>query len=186
MSYRKQTDTQARSGHALCSGAGLENGLGPLIQTLSISPWDCKCPTATERHDVEVVGQSETSRSRIAELRAFPCVWSASERVTPPPSAFFSMKLSAPIAGSSYRVTSTVGDFAEMILDPLGGHVTQERRVVLLLKGDHRDVGYVAFVSSPRMSDLAQLHAPDMSVDSIATVSFADLNTPPPPAGPFV
>lgn len=41
------------------------------------------------------------------------------------------MKLSAPIAGSSYRVTSTVGDFAEMILDPLGGHVTQERRVVL-------------------------------------------------------
>lgn len=69
------------------------------------------------------------------------------------------MKLSAPIAGSSYRVTSTVGDFAEMILDPLGGHVTQERRVVLLLKGDHRDVGYVAFVSSPRMSDLAQLHA---------------------------
>ena len=36
------------------------------------------------------------------------------------------MKLSAPIAGSSYRVTSTVDDFAEMILDPLGGHVTQE------------------------------------------------------------
>jgi hypothetical protein len=36
------------------------------------------------------------------------------------------MKLSAPSAGSSYRVTSTVDDFAEMILDPLGGHVTQD------------------------------------------------------------
>ena len=176
-----------------------QDGLGSLTQTLSISPCDCKCPTATERHDVEVVGQSETSRSRIAELRAFPCVWSASERVTPPPSAFFSMKLSAPIAGSSYRVTSTVGDFAEMILDPLGGHVTQERRVVLLLKGDHRDVGYVAFclqsanerfgaascpVSTYWMCGVT--NASDMSVDSIATVSFADLNTPPPPAGPFV
>ena len=31
---------------------------------------------------------------------------------------------------------------------------------MLLLKGDHRDVGCVAFVSSPRMkSDLVQLHA---------------------------
>ena len=63
---------------------------------------------------------------------------------------------------------------------------------MLLLKGDHRDVGCVAFVSSPRMkSDLVQLHAQlstywmcgvtnpsDTSVDSIATVSFADLNTP--------
>jgi hypothetical protein len=62
-----------------------QDGLGPLMQTLSISPCDCKCPTATERHDVEVVGQSETSRSRIAELRAFPCASSASERVTQPP-----------------------------------------------------------------------------------------------------
>ena len=101
--------------------------------------------------------------------------------------------------GSSYRVTSTVGDFAEMILDPLGGHVTQERRVVLLLKGDHRDVGYVAFVSSPPNERFGAASCPvstywmcgvtnasDMSVDSIATVSFADLNTPPPPAGPFV
>src|SRR5215207_8271444 len=41
-----------------------------------------------------------------AELSPLPCASSDSERVTPPPSAPSSTKLSAPSRGSSYRVTS--------------------------------------------------------------------------------
>src|SRR5258708_33684182 len=87
----------------------------------------------------------------------------------------------------------------EMRLYAFAGDLSLEQRIVLLVVGDHRDVGGITLVAGAGMGDLAQFYhhastkrtdgfarSRGSSTDATATTSRADLVTPPPAAGPLV
>src|ERR1700736_6564634 len=87
----------------------------------------------------------------------------------------------------------------KMRLYPRAGDLVQQQRIMFRIIGDDGNVGGVALVAGTGMGDLAQLHVSDpmkrtcglassrgSSTEATATTSRADLNAPPPAAGPLV
>src|SRR3979409_1174698 len=86
-----------------------------------------------------------------------------------------------------------------MRFDPRARDLREQQRIMLFVIGDHGNVGGVALVAGAGMGDLAQFchscptnwtdglaSSRGSKTDATATTSRADLNAPPPAAGPLV
>src|SRR3569832_394202 len=92
-----------------------------------------------------------------------------------------------------------LNDTGEMRLAEIGSHLGEQQRIMFRVIGDDRNVGDIALVAGAGMSHLAQLHRHQLptnwtcgvassrgnSTEATATTSRADLEAPPPPAGPL-
>ncbi len=133
----------------------------------------------------------------MSELRLFPCASRRSERVTPSAGRRCRTKFSAHRFGTQYRMTGFVMCSRNSSLTRSTVTSLDQRRIVLVAIGEHRNVYKVSLVAGTGMCNCLQLHQATsieklgvtssraMSAGTMAMFSRTENVTPAPAAGPF-